>query len=77
MESEASYNKNLIKTKDMCLGFYTLEFRKFGQGTKCRAQTWRERTKLTKNNQKQVFLIERVSAQTEEKQAFFFESVSD
>ena len=42
----------------MCLEKYTLEVRKFGQGTKWRAQTWRERTK----------------AQTDEKQVFFIES---
>jgi len=39
----------------MRLDFYTLEFRKFGQGAKHRAQTWRERTKLTKNARKQAF----------------------
>ena len=37
--------------KDMRLEKYTLEVRKFGQGTKWRAQTWRERTNLTEDNQ--------------------------
>ena len=36
----------------MRVGFYTLEHRKCGQETKFRARIWRERTMLTKADQK-------------------------